>query len=301
MSARFAGLALRLYPLAYQRRYGDEMRALLEDQPPGPRTVFDLLTGAARAHLRSADAPAGAVGPAERVRASASGILLCWVFFAAAGFSYYKTTEDLPFSNAGHVHPLLRDAHMAVQILALIATAAVVLGALPLIVSALAQARREPAQRRRLILPFLPVIAFGALTVVAIAIAHASGPNGSPAGNGMAIVWGIAGLACGTACVLACRAALFATPVAPDRLRVALVAGTTVTGAMLAIAAATTVYAVALSLDASRVAAESNGPYQLLTVTASLILQVIVMVAAAALATIAVRRGWRVEGQLAGA
>jgi hypothetical protein len=303
VSARFARLALRLYPLAYQRRYGDEMRALLEDLPPRAGTVFDLLTGAARAHMRSADAPAGMVGPAERVRASTSGILLCWVFFATAGFGYYKTTEDPPFSNAGHAHPLLRDAHMAVQILALIATAAVVLGALPLIVSALAQVRREPGLWRRVALPALPVFVFVALSAVVIAIAHANdSPSSQPGGgSGLAIAWGIAGLACGTTCVLACRAALFATPVAPDRLRVALVAGTTVTGAMLAIAAATAVYAIALSIDASRVAGESNGPYQLLSVAASLILQVIVMVAAAALATIAVRRGWRVEGQLAGA
>ena len=80
------------------------------------------------------------------MRASISGVLLCWVFFAAAGFAYYKTTEDLPFSAAGHAHPLLRDAHLAVQAVALIASAAVVLGALPLIVAALARARREPSR-----------------------------------------------------------------------------------------------------------------------------------------------------------
>lgn len=300
LSGPLARLALQLYPLGYQRRYGEEMRALLEDQPPRARTVLDLLKGAARAHLRPADAPAGAVAPADRVRASASGILLCWVFFAAAGFGFYKTTEDQPFSDAGRLHPLLRDAHMAVQILALIATASVVLGALPLIVSALARARHEPSLRRLMVLAVAPVIAFGGLTAVVIAIAHANGPNSSSgAGNGIAILWGIAGLACGTACVLACRTTLFETPVAPDRLRVALVAATTVTGAMLAIALATAVFAIALSIDASRVAAESNGPYQLLSVTTSLVLQVIVMLLAGALATIAVRRGWRAESQLA--
>jgi hypothetical protein len=298
-SATLARLALRLYPLAYQRRYGEEMRSLLEDQPPRARTVVDLLRGAARAHLKPGDAPAGVVGPADRVRASASAVLLCWVFFAAAGFGYYKTTEN--FGTASRLHPLVRDAHLAVQALALIATATVVLGALPLIVKALAQARRDPSLRRTVALALLPVIVFGALTAVVIAIAHANGPNanGSGAGGGMAIAWGIAGLACGTACVLACRAALFATPIAPDRLRVALVAGTTVTGAMVAIAAATAVYAIAINLDASNLAAQSNGPYQLLSVTASLIVTVIVMVAAGALATVAVRRGWRVEGQLA--
>jgi hypothetical protein len=286
--------ALRLYPLAYQRRYGEEMRALLEDQPPRVRTLFDLLRGAARAHLRPSDAPAGVVDAADRVRASTSGVLLCWVFFAAAGFGYYKTTEDQPFAAAGHVHPLLRDAHVAVQAVALIASAAVVLGALPLIVAAIAQARREPALRRTVALPFLPVLVFGAVTAVVIALAH-----NSAGGSGIAVAWGIAALACGTACVLGCRSALFSTAAGTAGLRAALAAGTLVTVAMLAIAVATAVYALALTADASRIAAEPNGPFQVLTVTASLIVQLVVMAAAGALATVATVRAWRVERQLA--
>jgi hypothetical protein len=300
MTAWLARQALRLYPLAYRRRYGEEMRALLEDQPPRAHTVFDLLKGALRAHLRPGDVASGTVDAGDRVRASASGVLLCWVFFAAAGFAYYKTTEDVPFSAAGHAHPLLRDAHLAVQAVALIATGAVLLGALPLIVKALARARREPSLRRAVVLPFLPIIAFGALTAAVIAIAHTHAPNHtSTAGSGMAVLWGIAGLVCGTTCVLACRAVLFATPVAPAWLRGALVSGTIVTVAMLAIATATAIYAVVLAADASYLAAESNGPFQVLSVTASLILQVAVMVGAAVLAIVATVRGWRVEGELA--
>ena len=34
MTARLARLVLRLYPLAFQRRYGEEMHALLEQEPP---------------------------------------------------------------------------------------------------------------------------------------------------------------------------------------------------------------------------------------------------------------------------
>ena len=300
MSARLSRLALRLYPLAYRRRYGEEMSALLEDQPPRAGTVVDLVGGAVKAHLYPADAPDGMVGPADRVRASISGVLLCWIFFAAAGFGYYKTTEDLPFSNAGHGHPLLRDAHLAIQAMALIATAAVVLGAIPLIVTALARARRDPSLRRSMALALTPVVVFGALTAAVIAIAHSHASNHtSSAGGGLAIAWGIAGLACGTACVLACRAALFATPVAPDRLRVALVAGTTVTLAMLAIAAATSLYAIALSVDASHLAGAPNGPFQVLSVTSSLILQLIVMMIAGVLAFLATSRAWRAESQLA--
>jgi hypothetical protein len=302
MSARLSRLAVRLYPLAYQRRYGEEMRALLEDQPPRARDVLDLLRGALLAHVRPADAPAGVVGPADRVRASASGVLLCWVFFAAAGFGYYKSTEDPPFSAAGHVHPLLRDAHLAVQALAVVASAAVVLGALPLIRAALAHARRDPGLRRTVALAVVPVLVFGVLSAAVLAISHTQAPNhSSAAGYGMAIVWGLAALGCGATCVLSCRAALFATPVSPALLRAALTAGTVVTLAMAAMAAATAVYALALALDASRLAGEPNGPFQLLSTAASLILQLVVMVAASALAAITTRRGWRVESELAGA
>src|SRR6202020_699325 len=147
MTVRLARFALSLYPLAYRRRYGEEMPARLEDEPPRARTVLDLLKGALVAHLRARNAPAGAVDPADRVRASASGVLMCWVLFAAAGFGFYKTTEDQPFSDAGHVHPLLRDAHLAVQAVAVIASAAVVLGALPLIAVARAGDRVRGADR----------------------------------------------------------------------------------------------------------------------------------------------------------
>ena len=294
MTGWLARQALRLYPLAYQRRYGEEMLVLLEEQPPRVGTVFDLLKGAARAHLRPADASAGVVEAADRVRASTSGVLLCWVFFAAAGFAYYKTTEDAPFSAVGHVHPLLRDTHLAVQALALVASAAVVLGALPLILSALGQARREPVLRRTVALPLVPVLVFGGLTAVVIALAH-----NSAGGSGVALVWGIAGLACGVWCVLACRDALFATRVSAARLRAALAAGTLVTLAMVAIALATAVYAIVLSADVAHVAAEPNGPFQVLSVTTSLIIQVVVMVGAGALAGVATVRGWRVESEVA--
>jgi hypothetical protein len=300
MNRWLARQALRLYPLAHQRRYGEEMRALLEDRPPRAGTVFDLLKGAARAHLRPADAPAGVVDAVDRVRASTSGVLLCWVFFAAAGFGYYKTTEDAPFSAAGHAHPLLRDAHLAVQAVALAASAAVILGALPLIVAAIAQARREPRLWRTVALPLVPIVVFGVLTAVVIAIAHSRLPNHpSTAGSGIAIVWGLAGLACGATCVLACRRALFATPAATAGLRAALAAGALVTLAMLVIAAATAVYAVALNADAAHLAAAPNGPFQALSVTASLIVQIVVMLGAGALALVATVRAWRVERQLA--
>jgi hypothetical protein len=297
MTRRLERVALRLYPLAFSRRYGQEMRTLLDETPARATTVLDLLRGALAAHLHP---PAGAVlDPADRVRASTSGVLACWVAFAAAGFGFYKTTEDGPFSAAGYEHPLLGDAHQVIQALAVLASAAVVIGALPLIVAALAHARSQRSLRGAVILPALAVISFAALTGLLILVAHNQHAQHATVAARLAfIAWGIAGLVCGAVCVVASRGALFATPAARARLIMALACSTIVTAAMIAMAVATACYAVALPLDAHRLAAEPNGPFLLMSTGVSLVVQLIVMALAGALAVTATRRGWRVAGQL---
>jgi hypothetical protein len=42
---------VRLYPAAWRERYGDELEALLDDDPPTPFDTLDLLLGALDAHL----------------------------------------------------------------------------------------------------------------------------------------------------------------------------------------------------------------------------------------------------------
>jgi len=44
-------ILVRLYPAAWRERYGDELAVVLEDRPPGPFEVADLLLGALDAHL----------------------------------------------------------------------------------------------------------------------------------------------------------------------------------------------------------------------------------------------------------
>jgi hypothetical protein len=297
MTAWLARQTLRLYALAYQRRYGDEMRALLEERPARAGTVLDLLRGALIAHLRSADAPASAVHPADRVRATTSGVLLCWLVFVATLFGFLETTQDHPYT--GHAPPVVGIAQVAVQALALIASAAVVLGALPLTVAALAYARDHPGVRRTAALPFAAVMLFAALTGAVIAIARSDAPSSTlVASLGLAVVWGLTSVGCGATCVLACRPALFATPVARARLRIALAAGTLVTIAMIGFAAAVAIDGIALAANASQLAGDPKGPFGLLSASAWLIVEVSVMVAAAALATITTLRGWRGEREL---
>lgn len=44
-------ILVRLYPASWRARYGDELEAILEDDPPSPYDTVDLLLGAIDAHL----------------------------------------------------------------------------------------------------------------------------------------------------------------------------------------------------------------------------------------------------------
>ena len=292
MSRRAQKAALALYPLAFRRRYGDEMAALVEDSPAGPRATFDLLRGALLAHARPAPGIAAALSSEDRLRATASGVLMCWIAFAAAGFGFYKTTEDHPFSKAGDVHRALGGAHIAVQILAIIATIAILAGALPLVVTALRQARRARAVGRATGLALGSVALFAITTTALVVFAH-SARSISHAAAGVAFVaWILVGLVSGGVCALAARNGLFAIKVRRRGLVAALACGTLVSAAMALIAVATALYVAALTLDASALAAEGNGPFGVLSVAVSIGFQLIVMLAAASLASVSTRRGW---------
>jgi len=303
MSRRLAGLALALYPLAFRRRYGEEMRALLDQTPPGALTVLDLLRGAVAAHLRPSPGLAGVVDVGDRLRASMSGVLACWVVFAAAGFGFYKTTEDHPFEVAAGAHTVLGGAHLGIQVLAILASVAVLVGAIPLSMLALHRARRQPSLRVLVSLPIVAVAVFAGLTGILILVAHSQhsqhSQHSSTAGGIAFIAWGLAGLACGAVCVLASRGALFAMPVTRGWLLVAFACGALATAVMAAIAIATAIYTIALSVDAVALAGEPNGPLQATSVSVSLIEQLIVMVIAGALAAVTTRRGWRAASELA--
>lgn len=46
MNPRLTRALLRLYPRLWRQRYGDELAALLEEQPTRPRIVLDVIRGA---------------------------------------------------------------------------------------------------------------------------------------------------------------------------------------------------------------------------------------------------------------
>lgn len=293
MSARLARLALALYPLAYRRRYGAEMEALLEDQGTSPRTVTDLLRGTVREHLRPTPGLEATLGADERLRLGLSSILLCWVVFSAAGLGLYKTTEDHAFTVAADSHGLLGAAHLAVQVLALVAAAAVALGALPLIVIALRQARDRRAVERAIVLAAACLLVFGLASAALVVVANLpAAPGDAIAAAGLTIWTGLA-LACGIGCALAGRLGLFAITVPRDVLRVSTACAAVVVLGMVGIAVATAIYLAALLHDAPGLAGQGNGPLELVSVAASLGIQLAVMAAVAAQGALRLRASTR--------
>ncbi len=281
MSGRLARLALALYPLAYRRRYGAEMAALVEDSGASPRAVADLLRGAARAHLRPEPAVAGEVGAEDRLRLGAATILLCWVVFSLAGLGLYKTTEVHALGTAGDPHQLLHGTHLAIQVLAAIATGAVLLGAAPLLVAALRQARDRPAVGRAAVLAAGCVVVFGLLTAALVGVAQLRPAPGEALAAVALLVWTASALACGVGCALAARAGLFAITVPRRLLRATAACATAVALGMAGIVLATAVYLAALLGEAPGMAAHGNGPLQLVSVAASLGIELAVMAAVA--------------------
>ena len=185
--------------------------------------LLDLLRGALRAHAAPARRARRRARVGERVRGSVSGVLACWLAFAVAASASTRRPRISPFPAVARAHVALGGAHLTVQVLALLASLAVVLGALPLVVLALDQGRRRPQLRVLLGLPFAAVAVFIALTAALVVIAHAQPKlHGAPAARAAFIAWELAGVICGVVCVLAARRALFAIPLARGWLLYAL-------------------------------------------------------------------------------
>lgn len=279
MSARLARLALALYPLAYRRRYGEEIEALLEDQGSSPRVAFDLLRGAAVAHLRPEPGLAEGLGREDRFKLGLSSILLCWVVFSVAGLALYKTTEVSPAGAGGR--GVLDAAHLAIQALALIATTAVLFGAVPLVIAAFRQVRDRRTVERAIVLAGGCLATFGLATVALVVVAQADVRPAGAVDAAILLIWTALALACGIGCAFAGRLGLFAIAVPRDLLRVAGACAVVVALGMAGIALATAVYLVALVHAEPAAAAQGNGPLELVSVAGSLAIQLAVMVAVA--------------------
>jgi hypothetical protein len=108
--------------------------------------------------------------------------------------------------------------------------------------------------------------------------------------------WTVVAVGAGLGCLLAARRGLFSIPIGRRGLVLLAALGGVVAVTMAAMAAAAAIYLVALVSDVPNLGAQPNGPLGLLSATASLATQLVLMLVATALAA---RAAWHGRAALA--
>lgn len=175
--------ALRLYPRAWRERYADEVLELLEQHRVTLWTVLDVLLGAVDAHLRRDLLPERLTSMAHRIRTSEISIFVAFVLFCLAWVPLRFVRDPLPvWEDATRAHPEVWFALAALDVCGVVATLAILAGGVPMLVAAIGGAVR--ARHWGVLLLFaVPVLAlaaligFGALALPASTARQSSAPD----------------------------------------------------------------------------------------------------------------------------
>jgi hypothetical protein len=172
---------LRLYPRAWRERYGDEVALVLARHRVTLWTVFDMLLGAADAHLHPELLPGRLTSMAHRIRTSEIAIFCAWVLFVVAWLPLRFVRDPLPIWQAAvAAHPELSIALSILDVAGIVATLAILAGGLPILAAAVGQSIR--ARNWRLLLLFaVPIAAAAALVGYGILAIPGSGARQSSA------------------------------------------------------------------------------------------------------------------------
>ncbi len=290
-----ATLLVGLYPQAWRERYEAEMRALIEDDPPGLGGLASLVAGALDAHARPRAAWSEQASPLTRMRVSVAGMFSCWIAVSVVGAVFQKETEEGAFGLAGARHHVLAIAHGAVIGGAVLGALAIAIGGVPLVWEAIgeARARRDWRLVGLLVLPAVAIVCFAAPTSLLRALAGSSvGRPDHMASLAIFIPWLLIGLACAATCALAPRMVLGRAEVSRDSLARASLASVALAVAMCVISLALVVYVVALASVGQGLWGVTGGPLGPST-GATLAVATAIAVASTALALVSCRRAVR--------
>jgi hypothetical protein len=174
-AAALARVALGLYPAAWRDRYGEEVRALLDDSGADLRTVTSLVWQAALAwvwpprHLY--DRPA-------RMRASLVTVFVAWTMLAGLGLVFAQLTE---FQGARPLaHPEVAWSYRIFDVAVAVSLLAGAVGGTPLWLLLMRTALRRHRRRTVAVLlspAIVPVLYLGAVRVV-VTLLHQPGGVG---------------------------------------------------------------------------------------------------------------------------
>jgi hypothetical protein len=159
---------IRLYPRAWRERYEDEFDILLEECLHSPLDVLDIFLGALDAHLEFPFEPNWRLmDMVNKLRTTILLVFTGYIGFTIGGMSFYGLVDDSPMAVLMKTKtdiPLFT-AWVTVQVGALIALLAVVVGGLPLAWMVIRRALSSSRQDLRFLL--VPVLAFLTLVLYA--------------------------------------------------------------------------------------------------------------------------------------
>jgi MFS family permease len=169
---RLQRAAMAAYPPSFQRRYGDELAALVEDLPASASSTADLFLGAARAWVRP---PIRSTR--QRMQATAATTWIAWCAGFLVGPAINKALMDPP--GAG-VSAGVRDLLSTAYTLFFVGWALVLIGAAPVVYRSVLPALRAGSRWAvRPLLTTLTLAVIEAAGLLGLAVAHDGG-----AGNG---------------------------------------------------------------------------------------------------------------------
>ena len=182
---------MRLYPRAWRERYGDEFEALLEECLHTPLDVVDILLGAMDAHLGLSDTTNWRMmNMNNKLRTAILMVFAAYIAFIVAGMSVYGFADDSPFIPMMQTDKLLALAWSTLQISALVALLAIVIGGMPLAWTIIRRALSS--NRKDLQLLLVPPLAFLALVLyIAVASVNVNQTGPEPTAAGRAWMWGL--------------------------------------------------------------------------------------------------------------
>jgi hypothetical protein len=132
---------LQLYPRAWRERYSDEVASVLAAHHVTAWTALDLLLGAFDAHLHRHLLPERLISMTHRIRSSEIVIFCAVVLFCVAWLPLRLVRDPLPvWRSAVATHPELLVALTVLDVAGSGAALALVLGGVPILVTALARA-----------------------------------------------------------------------------------------------------------------------------------------------------------------
>jgi hypothetical protein len=161
--------SLRLYPAAWRARYGDEVRALLEDSGADLRTIASLAWQATLARIWP---PRHLYDPPARMRASLATVGAAWTVLAGLAAVFASLTQAQPWlldNLTGPRHLVIQWSYWVFDGAVGASLLAVAAGGLPLWLLMLRQARHQhrPREIAWLLAPaVVPAVYLGAASVI---------------------------------------------------------------------------------------------------------------------------------------